>query len=154
VGLLVGLQDVEGLQYSLYQLILCINQLLKVDRVVGVVIVIAGLVVALVVPCVYHLMGWLDTSIRFYRTQLYAQGADGKKWCHFIYLNKDEVVDKVSKQSHNSHGALTSKITNIKTWCKLMTLDTTRGSSSENGIRRRSGCPLGAPQLNPGPWRR
>jgi hypothetical protein len=57
VGLLVGLQDVEGLQYSLYQLILCINQLLKVDRVVGVVIVIAGLVVALVVPCVYHLMG-------------------------------------------------------------------------------------------------
>jgi hypothetical protein len=57
VGLLVGLQDVEGLQYNLHQLILCINQLLKVDRVVGVVIVIVGLVVALVVPCVYHLMG-------------------------------------------------------------------------------------------------
>jgi hypothetical protein len=52
--LMVGLQVVEGLQYDLHQLILHSNQLLEVDRVVGVVVV--GLAVALVVPCVHHLM--------------------------------------------------------------------------------------------------
>jgi hypothetical protein len=80
MSLLVGLQVVEGVQYSLYQLILSSNQLLEVDRVVGVVVVavVAGLAIALVVPCVHHLTGLLDKSIRFYVTQLYAQGVDGK----------------------------------------------------------------------------
>jgi hypothetical protein len=58
MSLLVGLQVVEGLQYNLHQLILHSNQLLKVDRVVGVVVTVAaGLAIALVVPCVHHLTG-------------------------------------------------------------------------------------------------
>jgi hypothetical protein len=58
MSLLVGLQVVEGLQYNLHQLILHSNQLLKVDRVVGVVVAgAAGLAIALVVPCVHHLTG-------------------------------------------------------------------------------------------------
>jgi hypothetical protein len=54
---LVGLQVADGLQYSLHQLVLHSNKLLVVDGVVGVVVVIAGLAVALVVPCVHHLTG-------------------------------------------------------------------------------------------------
>jgi hypothetical protein len=54
MSLLVGLQVVEGLQYSLHLLILCSNQQFKVD---GVVVVFAGLTIALVVPCVHHLTG-------------------------------------------------------------------------------------------------
>jgi hypothetical protein len=54
---LVGLQDVEGLQYKLNQLILCSNQLLEVDGVVGVIIATDGLAVARIVPCVHHLTG-------------------------------------------------------------------------------------------------
>jgi hypothetical protein len=50
MSLLVGLQVVEGLQYNLHYLILHSNQLLKVDGV-------AGLAVALVIPCIHHLMG-------------------------------------------------------------------------------------------------
>jgi hypothetical protein len=46
---------VEGLQYLLHQLILRSNQLLEVDGVV--VVVAAGLAIALVVPCVHHLTG-------------------------------------------------------------------------------------------------
>jgi hypothetical protein len=58
MSLLVGLQVVEGLQYNLHQLILHSNQLLEDDRVIGVVVVVvAGLAVALVVPCVLHLTG-------------------------------------------------------------------------------------------------
>jgi hypothetical protein len=59
MSLLVGLQVVEGLQYNLHQLILRSNQLLEDDRVIGVVVVVvvAGLAVALVVPCVLHLTG-------------------------------------------------------------------------------------------------
>jgi hypothetical protein len=51
------LQVVEGLQYGLHQLILHSNQLLKVDGVVAIVVDVARLAVALVVPCVHHLMG-------------------------------------------------------------------------------------------------
>jgi uncharacterized membrane protein YidH (DUF202 family) len=57
VGLLVELQAIEGLQYSLHQLIPHSNQLPEVDRVVGVVVVVVGLAVALIVPCVHHLTG-------------------------------------------------------------------------------------------------
>jgi hypothetical protein len=56
MSLLVRLQVDEGLQYSLHQLVLRSNQLLKVDGVIGVVVVAVGLAVALVVPCVHHLM--------------------------------------------------------------------------------------------------
>jgi hypothetical protein len=48
---------------------------------------------------------------------------------------------------------LPSKIQNIKTSHKLMTLDITWVAPSENGIRRGSGCQLEAPRLNPGSWR-
>jgi hypothetical protein len=57
VSLLVGLQIIVGLQYNLHQLILGGNQLLEVDRVVRVVVVVAGLTIALAVPCVQHLTG-------------------------------------------------------------------------------------------------
>jgi hypothetical protein len=56
MSLLVGLQFVDGLQYNMHQLILRGNKLLKADGIVGVVVV-AGLAVALVVPCVHHLTG-------------------------------------------------------------------------------------------------
>jgi hypothetical protein len=54
VRLLVRLH-VEGLQYSLHQIVLSGNQLLEIDGVVG--IGVAGLAIALVVPCVHHLTG-------------------------------------------------------------------------------------------------
>jgi hypothetical protein len=55
VSLLIGLHIVEGLQHSLHKLILGGNQLFEVDIVVGVVVV-AGLAIALAIPCVHHLM--------------------------------------------------------------------------------------------------
>jgi hypothetical protein len=89
VSLLNGLHIIEGLQYSLHKLILGGDQLFEVDIVVGVVIVV-GLAIA---PS----DGLVKGKVRFYVTQLYAQGIEGK-CCHFIYLNIDEVVDKVPKQ--------------------------------------------------------
>jgi hypothetical protein len=56
MSLFVGLHGVEGLHYTLHQLVLSGNQLLDVDRVVvggGVV----GLAIALSVPCGHHLTG-------------------------------------------------------------------------------------------------
>jgi hypothetical protein len=58
VSLLVGLHIIEGLQYSLHKLIFGGNQLFEVDIVVGVVVVVGGLAIALVIPCVHHLMVW------------------------------------------------------------------------------------------------
>jgi hypothetical protein len=55
--LLVGLHIIEGLQHYLHQLVLGVEQLFKVS-IVGVVVVVAGLAIALVVPCVHHLMVW------------------------------------------------------------------------------------------------
>jgi hypothetical protein len=126
MSLLVGLQVVEGLQYSLHQLILCSNQLLKVDGVIGVVVVVTRLAIALVVPCVHHLTGRLDKS-KIDGTQLYAQGVDGKKCYHFINLIKDEVVNKVLKQSHDLHQALPS-----------MTA-TSKNTTQANNLRHNSG---------------
>jgi hypothetical protein len=57
VSLLVGLHIIEGLQHSLHKRILGHDQLFEVDIVVGVVVV-AGLAIALVIPCVHHLMVW------------------------------------------------------------------------------------------------
>jgi hypothetical protein len=97
VSLLVGLHIIEGLQHSLHKLIIGGDQLFEVDIVVGVVVVVARLANALAIPCVHHLMVWYKGKVRFYVTQLYAQGIEGK-CCHFIYLNIDEVVDKAPKQ--------------------------------------------------------
>jgi hypothetical protein len=58
VSLLVGLHIVEGLQYDLHKLILGGNQLFKFEIVVGVVVVVAGLAIALAIPCVHHLIVW------------------------------------------------------------------------------------------------
>jgi hypothetical protein len=58
VSLLVGLHIVEGLQHGLHKLILGGDQLFEVDIVVGVVVVVARLAIALVIPCVHHLMVW------------------------------------------------------------------------------------------------
>jgi hypothetical protein len=58
VSLLVGLHIIEGLQYGLHKLILGGDQLFVVDIVVGVVVVVAGLAIALAIPCVHHLMVW------------------------------------------------------------------------------------------------
>jgi hypothetical protein len=60
----------------------------------------------------------------------------------FIYLYlSDEVVDKVPKQSHDSHQALTSIQPNIHT-TRLTTLDITEVAPSECGIQRGSDCSL------------
>jgi hypothetical protein len=65
--------------------------------VVVVVVAVAGMAIALAVPDVHHLMVLGKRGrLRFHITQLYAQGIRGK-CCHFIYLNIDEVVDKVPK---------------------------------------------------------
>jgi hypothetical protein len=58
VSLLVGLQIVEGLQHCLHKLVLGGDQLFKVNIVVGVVVVVAGLAIELAIPCVHHLMVW------------------------------------------------------------------------------------------------
>jgi hypothetical protein len=58
VSLLVGLHIVKGLQHGLDKLILGGNQLFEVDIVVGVVVVVAGLAIALAIPCVHHVMVW------------------------------------------------------------------------------------------------
>jgi hypothetical protein len=58
VSLLVGLHIVEGLQHCLHQLVLGGDQLCKVSIVVGVVVVVAGLAIALAIPCVHHPMVW------------------------------------------------------------------------------------------------
>jgi cytochrome b subunit of formate dehydrogenase len=97
--LLVGLHAVEGLLHGVHQLSLGGEQLLQVSVVVVVVVVVAvaGLAIALVVPGVHHLMVLGKKGrLRFHVTQLYAQGI-WEKCYHFIYLNIDEVVDKVPK---------------------------------------------------------
>jgi hypothetical protein len=58
VSLLVRLQIIEGLQHGLHKLILSGDQLFEVDIIVGVVVVAAGLAIALAIPCVHHLMVW------------------------------------------------------------------------------------------------
>jgi hypothetical protein len=66
VRLLGRLHVVKGLQYKLHQIILGGDQLLEIDGVV--VGGVAGLAIALAVPCVHHLIGRLGTDIRFYET--------------------------------------------------------------------------------------
>jgi hypothetical protein len=57
VSLLVGLHIIEGLQHCLHKLVQGGDQLFKVNIVVGVVVVVAaGLAIALAISCVHHLM--------------------------------------------------------------------------------------------------
>jgi hypothetical protein len=60
VSLLVGMHIIESLQHGLHKLIPGGDQLFEVDIVVGVVVVVvvAGLAIALDIPCVQHLMVW------------------------------------------------------------------------------------------------
>jgi hypothetical protein len=53
VRLLGRLHVVKGLQYNLHQIVLGGDQLLEIDGVV--VVGVAGMAIALVVPCVHHL---------------------------------------------------------------------------------------------------
>jgi hypothetical protein len=95
--LLIGLHAVEGLQHGLHQLSLGGEQLLQVSVVVVVVVVVvAGLAVALVVPGVHHLMVWERGKNEIPRNPTICTRDMGKCY-HFIYLNIDEVVDKVPK---------------------------------------------------------
>jgi hypothetical protein len=102
VNLLVRLQIVECLEYSQHQLILSSYELLHLRVVVSVAdLAIAGLTVALVVPCIHHLRDFFDKrDISFLKSkpQLYA----------VIFINcylKDEVMDKVLKNpmTHTEH---------------------------------------------------
>jgi hypothetical protein len=65
-----------------------------VSVVVVVAVVVAGLAVALAVPCVHHLMVWEKGKNEIPRNPTICTRVWGK-CCHFIYLNIDEVVDKV-----------------------------------------------------------
>jgi hypothetical protein len=61
VSLLVGLHIIEGLQHCLHKLVLGGDQLFKVSivvRVIAIVVVAAGLAIALAISCVHHLMVW------------------------------------------------------------------------------------------------
>jgi hypothetical protein len=59
VSFLVGLHIVEGLHDCLHKLVLGGDQLFKVNIVVGVVVVVvAGLAIALAISCVHHLLVW------------------------------------------------------------------------------------------------
>jgi hypothetical protein len=70
------------------------EQLLQVSVVV--VVAVAGLAVALAVPGVHHLMVWEKGKNEIPRNPTIC-ARDMGKCCHFIYLNIDEVVDKVPK---------------------------------------------------------
>jgi hypothetical protein len=93
--LLIGLHAVEGLQHGLHQLSLGGEQLLQMSVVV-VVVVVAGLAVALAVPGVHHLMVWERGKNEIPRNPTMCTRDMGKCY-HFIYLNIDEVMDKVPK---------------------------------------------------------
>jgi hypothetical protein len=92
--LLIGLHAVEGLQHGLHQLSLGGEQLLQVSVVV--VVVVAGLAIALAIPGVHHVMVWERGKNEILRNPTICT-RDMGKCCHFIYLNIDEVVDKVPK---------------------------------------------------------
>jgi hypothetical protein len=58
LSLLIGLHIIEGLQHCLHKLVLGDDQLFKDNIVVGVVVIVAGLAIALAISCVHHLMVW------------------------------------------------------------------------------------------------
>jgi hypothetical protein len=117
-------------------LILRGDQLFEVD----IVVVVVGLTIALAIPCTHHLMVWQKGRVRFYKTQLYAQGIEGK-CCHFIYLNKDEIVDKAPKQPMTPTKHAQTKTSIIKQAITNGTLLLTRVTPNDCEIQRGSGCP-------------
>jgi hypothetical protein len=125
------------------------DKLFEVDMVVGVVVVVAGLAITLAIPCVHHLMVWSKRRVRFYETQLYTQGIEGK-CCHFIYLNKDEVMDKVPKQPRTPTKHPQPQTPIIKQAITNATLLLTQVTPNDYEIRRERGCSLRDPCLNPG----
>jgi hypothetical protein len=128
-------------------LILHGDQLFEVDIVVGVVVVVARLAIALVIPGVHHLLVWSKGRVRLYKTQLYAQGIEGK-CCHFIYLIKDEVVDKALKQPTTPTKHAQTQTPIIKQAMTNATLLLTRVTPNDCETWRGSGCSLWAPCLN------
>jgi hypothetical protein len=118
VNLLVWLQMVECLEHRLHKLILSGYELLHLRVVVGIIgivgLVVAGLAVALIVPCVHHLRYFLEERYMFsfsrieWKPQLY----------DVIFINlylKDEAMDKVLKHptTHIKHSQ--ARWQNIKT---------------------------------------
>jgi hypothetical protein len=107
----------------------------------------------LAIPCVHHLLVWSKGRVRFYETQLYAQGIEGK-CCHFIYLNKDEVMDKAPKQpttpTKHAQTQTQTQTPIIKQPLTNVTLLLTQVTPNDCKTRRGSACSLRAPCLNPG----
>jgi hypothetical protein len=125
--------------------------LFEVDIVIRVVVV-ARLSIALAIPYVHHLMVWLKGRVRFYETQLYAQGIKGK-CCHFIYLNKDEVMDKALKQPTTPTKHTQKQTSIVKQAITNTILLLTQVTPNDYEIQRGSGYPRETPCLNPGLWR-
>jgi hypothetical protein len=112
LSLLVQLQLIECLEHCLHQLVLCSQELLHLwVVVVGIAgLTVAGLTIAVVVPHVHHLRDF-DKKYKYFGIKTKSQTI----FCDFyLSLLKDEVMEKVLKQSHDSHQALTSKKQNIK----------------------------------------
>jgi hypothetical protein len=65
--------------------------------VVVVAVVVARLAIALAVPCIHHLMVWEKGKNEIPRNPTIWTRDIGKRCCHFIYLNIDEVMEKVPK---------------------------------------------------------
>jgi hypothetical protein len=105
-------------------------------------------------PCKISMMTLNSTRprVRFYETQLYAEGIEGKFY-HFIYLNKDEVVDKVLKQPTTPTKHEQTQTSIIKQAMTNTTFLLTRVTPNDYEIQRGSGCPQETPRLNPGLWR-
>jgi hypothetical protein len=112
LSLLVQLQLIECPEHCLHQLVLCGQELLHLWVVVVSIVglSVAGLIVAVVVPCVHHLRDF-DKKYMYFIIETKPQTI-----CCDFYLSllKDEDMDKVPKQSHDSHQALTRIKQNIK----------------------------------------
>jgi hypothetical protein len=87
--------------------------------------------------------------VRFYVTQLYAQGIEGK-CCHFIYLNIDEVVNRAPKQPTTPTKHAQTQTSIIKQAMTNATLLLTRVTPNDCEIWRGSGCLRRAPCPNLG----
>jgi hypothetical protein len=86
--------------------------------------------------------------VRFHVTQLYAQGIEGK-CCRFIYLNIDEVMDKVLKQP-TTQQHIQTQTSIIKQAMTNAMLLLTQVTPNDCGIQKGCGCSLWAPCPNSG----
>jgi hypothetical protein len=132
-------------------LILRGDQLFEVDIVV-VVVVIAGLAIALANSLCSPSDGLVERESKILRNPTICTRNRGK-CCHFIYLNKDEVVDKAPKQrmTPTKHAQIQTSI--IKQVMTNATLLLTWVTPNDCKIRRGSGYPRETPRLNHGLWR-